>query len=149
MVTAPELYAHAQLGCLLVGRPQQPPAALREPQRVTSPASSPLRLSHTLNLVLAREAGACVCGLASAENFLLSNKTDKAIVKATDFGLSVFYKKGAVFDEMACPSDPRARAHQPAGLACGLLLFPLVTLLHGCLSTASCLLSLRRKQTAR
>lgn len=34
------------------------------------------------------------------ENFLLSDKTDKAKLKATDFGLSVFYKKGQLFDEM-------------------------------------------------
>jgi len=34
------------------------------------------------------------------ENFLLSDKTDNAILKATDFGLSVFFKPGQVFREI-------------------------------------------------
>lgn len=34
------------------------------------------------------------------ENFLLTDKTDKGQLKATDFGLSVFFKKGQTFDEM-------------------------------------------------
>lgn len=34
------------------------------------------------------------------ENFLLSDKTDDAVLKATDFGLSVFFKPGQVFREI-------------------------------------------------
>jgi len=34
------------------------------------------------------------------ENFLLTDKSDKAILKATDFGLSVFYKDGQFFKDM-------------------------------------------------
>lgn len=34
------------------------------------------------------------------ENFLLSDKTDQAVLKATDFGLSVFYKPNQVFRDV-------------------------------------------------
>ncbi len=34
------------------------------------------------------------------ENFLLSAKGDSGVLKATDFGLSIFYKQGDVLDEM-------------------------------------------------
>jgi calcium-dependent protein kinase len=34
------------------------------------------------------------------ENFLLTDKSEKAVLKATDFGLSVFYKDGQFFKDM-------------------------------------------------
>lgn len=34
------------------------------------------------------------------ENFLLSDKSEDAPLKATDFGLSVFYKPGQVFNDI-------------------------------------------------
>ena len=34
------------------------------------------------------------------ENFLLSTKDDEAPLKATDFGLSVFYKPGEMFTDV-------------------------------------------------
>lgn len=34
------------------------------------------------------------------ENFLLTDKSDKALIKATDFGLSVFFKDGQQFRDI-------------------------------------------------
>lgn len=34
------------------------------------------------------------------ENFLLTDKTDGAVLKATDFGLSVFFKENQVFRDI-------------------------------------------------
>lgn len=34
------------------------------------------------------------------ENFLLTDKTDKALLKATDFGLSVFFKDKQMFRDI-------------------------------------------------
>ena len=44
-------------------------------------------------------AGFC-CRDLKPENFLLSTKDDNAPLKATDFGLSVFYKPGQTFTDV-------------------------------------------------
>ena len=44
-------------------------------------------------------AGSC-CRDLKPENFLLSTKDDNAPLKATDFGLSVFYKPGQTFTDV-------------------------------------------------
>ena len=41
-----------------------------------------------------------VCRDLKPENFLLSNKDPHAPLKATDFGLSVFYHPGQVFTDI-------------------------------------------------
>ena len=41
-----------------------------------------------------------MCRDLKPENFLLSNKDPKAPLKATDFGLSVFYHPGQVFTDI-------------------------------------------------
>ena len=40
------------------------------------------------------------CRDLKPENFLLSDKAENAPLKATDFGLSVFYKPGQVFTDV-------------------------------------------------
>ena len=40
------------------------------------------------------------CRDLKPENFLLSDKAENAPLKATDFGLSVFYKPGQVFNDV-------------------------------------------------
>lgn len=47
------------------------------------------------------------------ENFLLSDPSEEATLKAADFGLSVFFKEGQLFNELAgtarpLPPPPRA-----------------------------------------
>lgn len=41
-----------------------------------------------------------VCRDLKPENFLLSTKEDNAPLKATDFGLSVFYSPGQIFRDV-------------------------------------------------
>lgn len=40
------------------------------------------------------------CRDLKPENFLLSTKADNSPLKATDFGLSVFYRPGQVFTDV-------------------------------------------------
>jgi len=40
------------------------------------------------------------CRDLKPENFLLADKSPEALLKATDFGLSVFYKPGQVFRDI-------------------------------------------------
>ena len=41
-----------------------------------------------------------MCRDLKPENFLLADKSENAPLKATDFGLSVFYKPGQVFTDI-------------------------------------------------
>ena len=59
------------------------------------------------------------------ENFLLSDKSEDAPLKATDFGLSVFYKPGQVFTDIV------GSAYYVAPEVCTLSAFSGIYLLTG------------------
>ena len=56
------------------------------------------------------------CRDLKPENFLLADKSADAPLKATDFGLSVFYKPGQVFTDIVGSAyyvAPEVRTHEP------------------------------------
>ncbi|CAH8319765.1 unnamed protein product [Eruca vesicaria subsp. sativa] len=56
---------------------------------------------HSVHLVMELCAGGeLLCILVKPENFLLLNKDENSPLKATDFGLSVFYNPGDVFKDI-------------------------------------------------
>lgn len=67
------------------------------------------------------------------ENFLLSDKTEAAVLRATDFGLSRFYKEGEYLSEIVgspfyvAPEVLRRRYNQMADIwSCGVMLYILL-----------------------
>ncbi|MEW5299955.1 MAG: hypothetical protein WDW38_002778 [Sanguina aurantia] len=67
------------------------------------------------------------------ENFLLSDKTDKAVLKATDFGLSSFFQEGQIFTDIVgsayyvAPEVLRRAYSKEADLwSCGVMLYILL-----------------------
>ena len=58
---------------------------------------------------------ACGCRDLKPENFLLESKKDDALIKCTDFGLSVFFKPGQKFKEVVGSGEGRGRAARGPG----------------------------------
>lgn len=68
------------------------------------------------------------------ENFLLSDTTDRALLKATDFGLSVFFKEGQEFQDIVgsayyvAPEVLNRKYSQEADIwSCGVILYILLS----------------------
>ena len=66
-----------------------------------------------------------VCRDLKPENFLLADKSENAPLKATDFGLSVFYRPGQVFTDIVGSAYYVAPEVKPLDVAVLMVSFPI------------------------